>query len=398
MRRGARCCLIAALASVACARTPAPPAAAPPATPVAAPPAAPADTGRNAITDALFRNDGEIWALTRDGRVRVWSGDAQPARALALEHVLALAPDGSVAATKTQDGPDSDRLDLWALPMLTRVASRSFEHGIWQVLAVSTTAAALRINFHEHGPHDDCCEPALRPPPWYGVLWYVATDAVVEDRNDPCHDQSVLRDIFQFSADGRRLVCSGGSGVHWLDLPTGRSSGPTLAPEWIPPARPERELEWQAPTKARPRGTPIYDVLSVRLTPNGRDVYVTYDRPQPRPEEPSAPSRERWRFDRWSSEPAGGKPSPVVRLAATATDEYTQLLAISADGQLAVLSERGALTVRRAPRYESERLASEWASAAAVSRDGTRIAIGYLDGRLQLWDARTSRPIAAAGP
>jgi WD40 repeat protein len=139
-------------------------------------------------------------------------------------------------------------------------------------------------------------------------------------------------------------------------------------------------------------------VLSVRLTPNGRDVYVTYDRPQPRPEEPSAPSRERWRFDRWSSEPAGGKPSPVVRLAATATDEYTQLLAISADGQLAVLSERGALTVRRAPRYESERLASEWASAAAVSRDGTRIAIGYLDGRLQLWDARTSRPIAAAGP
>jgi hypothetical protein len=76
---------------------------------------------------------------------------------------------------------------------------------------------------------------------------------------------------------------------------------------------------------------------------------------------------------------------------------------MSPDGHLLVLGDGGQLlTVRRAPRYEEERLAADattaGATAAALSPDGQRIVTGHADGGLRLWEARSARLLATAHP
>jgi hypothetical protein len=67
-----------------------------------------------------------------------------------------------------------------------------------------------------------------------------------------------------------------------------------------------------------------------------------------------------------------------------------------------VLADDGAaLTVRRAPGYEPERLAGDGmtaATAAVLSPDGDRVVTGHADGRLRLWDVRSGRPLAMVSP
>jgi len=376
---------IALLAIAACARTPAAP------TSAAAPaPVVWRDENRNLVTDVVFGDD-VVYALTQDRRLRAWTGDAQPVRTLSLAPVFALAADGSVAATKTKDGEDSDRLDLWALPALTRVRTRSFKHGIDMVLAVSPAAAYLRLNFHNHGHRDDGAVMAMPPPLFSDAFWNFAADTVIENRSYPCDPPGVLPGMFMFSGDARRFACTDGWDVEWIDLPSDDRARPDLAADWRPPpATPTNELNFTG-TKPRGRGAPPpHSVLSLRLRPDGRDVYVTYRRDEV--------EGGGWRLERWTPGKAGD-PGQLTRLAATNTAAFTKVLAISGDGSLAVLgSWREPLVVRRAPRYEAQPLAAEAATAAAVSSDGQRIASGHLDGTLRLWDARTGRLIATAGP
>jgi len=390
---------IALLAIAACARTPATPAAkAPVAAPAAKAPAAEpfvpgsaADPSMKVSTDVVFAGD-VVYALTRGGRLYAWSGDEQPIRPLALEGVLALAADGSVAATKTKDGEDADRMDVWALPALTRVQSRKFAHGINTVIAVSRLAAYVRINFHNHGYRSDGALMAMPPPLYFDAFWTFASDAVLENRWFPCDPPFVMPGLFMFSADGRRFACTdGGSDVIWRDMASGELASAKLARDWMPPPPPPGwEHEMTAEKKPRGRGTPLYWVLSLRLTPDGNDAYVTYHRDEFQ--------GRGWRFEHWTP----GKPGEagrIERLAATDATTNTRLLAISGDGTLAVLGLwRESLVVRRAPRWEAELLAADGAAAAAVSTDGTRIASGHLDGSLRLWDAATGRLIATAGP
>jgi hypothetical protein len=110
-----------------------------------------------------------------------------------------------------------------------------------------------------------------------------------------------------------------------------------------------------------------------------------------------ASRHDAWRLERWTPAAETGR-GPVVRLAATGADVYTDLLAISGDGRLAVLgSHKEPLVVRRAPGYEAQKLAAGASMAAAVSADGLRIVSGHQDGSLRLWDAASGRLLATAG-
>jgi hypothetical protein len=397
MRCGARG-LIATLAIAACARTPAGPAAKPPASAAKTPaPAAKPNvwkdtTNPNAVTAIAFGGD-VVYALTYTGHVRVWAGDAQPVRTLAIEHVLALAEDGSVAVTTAKEGEYGDRLQVWALPALTPIYAHSFEHGINSVLAVSAGAVALLVNTgYRTNPNEGI--PQLPPPRWFGEIWSFTRGSigVPGGRMDNCGEHAA------FSADGRRFVCEKEFGaVSWLDLESGRSASPDLALDWYPPRRAEKENELDlAPRRLPSISLPPYFVLSVRLSANGDDVFVTYTRMSADADGPTRPPPPAWRLERWKPAADTGR-GPVVRLAATDADAYTQLLAISGDGRLAVLgSHKEPLVVRRAPRYDAQQLAAGVSVAAAVSADGSRIVSGHWDGSLRLWDASTGRLLATA--
>jgi WD40 repeat protein len=378
VRRGARG-LSATLAIAACARTPA-----------AKPQVWKDTTNPNAVTAVAFGGD-VVYALTYAGRVRIWTGDGRPTRTLALEHVLALADDGSVAVTAAKEGQHGDRVDIWALPALTRLYHHSFEHGIDKVLAVSARAIALLVNTgYTTNPNQGI--PQLPPPQWTFELWSFTNDGIgLAGRNERCDEHAV------FSTDGRRFVCAKDFGwVSWLDLESGHSASPELAIDWLPPRRSEPEDELGMAPRGPPSiSPPPYFLLSVRLGANGDDVFVAYRRMNTDDDGPTRTSPA-WRLERWTPAEEAGR-GALVRLAATDADVYTQLLAISGDGRLAVLgSHKEPLVVRRAPRYDAQQLAAGASMAAAVSADGRRIVSGHQDGSLRLWDASSGRLLATA--
>ena len=371
---GARC-TTAILIIAACARPSAPPAA-----------TAPAAHNRNAISTVAFAGDVVV-ALTEEGRLRVWNGDATPMRALDLEHVAVLAEDGSVAVTGVEEGKQGGaRLDVWALPSLTHLHSRSFEHGVREVLAASARAAVLKVNTGYRG--DPNSEPSVPPPRWYGGLWTFATDAERMRQDFRRCDEAVA-----FSADGRRVVCRGEfSEITWIDLESGRYSSPQLALDWLPraPARAEDEEEEIRPNPHRVLPRPPYFILSLRPSANGDDVYVTYRRTGEGDEHPTG-----WRLERWTPMPRADS-GPVARIAASHADANTRLLAVSPDGGVLVLADP--LMVRRGPRYGVQELAASGTMAAAFSPDGKRFVSGHADGTLKIWDAGTGRLLATSPP
>jgi hypothetical protein len=317
--------------------------------------------------------------------LRAWTGDATPIRTLDVDHVVALAADGSVAVTWAGDSKPGDRLDVWALPSLTHLHSRSFEHGVKAVLAVSARAALLQVNTGIRG--DPYSEPSVPPPRWYGKLWTFATNnEEMQQGFRRCHESAA------FSADARRVICRGQfSEVTWIDLQTGGYKSPQLAADWTPPQDEDEEEEEIAPPVRReiiPHHP--YFILSLRLGANGDDVYVTYSRTARGDEHATG-----WRLDRWTPG-MNGTSDLVVRLAATDADVSSQLLAASRDGSLLILADP--LAIRRAPRFEAQELPVRGASAAAVSPDGKRIVSGHFDGTLRIWDAGTGRLLATAGP
>jgi hypothetical protein len=105
-----------------------------------------------------------------------------------------------------------------------------------------------------------------------------------------------------------------------------------------------------------------------------------------------------WRLERWTPEaPRGGEPhwgdGSITRLASTDRGRG-RLLAVSADGSLLVLGDDGApLTLRRAPRYDPERLGGDamtiTATAAALSPDGNRLVTATLT---VAWSCGTCAP------
>jgi len=333
------------------------------------------------IVRALAFGDGGIYALRSGGRVCVWTGDARPPRTFSLPYVSALAADASVAATISREG-HADRVEVWSLPSATRVHARSFEQGISGIQAVSASAVALRLTAHGGSTSPNDAPNQITPPRWHSALWTFAPDAVAVGGEEDC-------DPFLFSEVGRRFACIDGFEVRWFDMATRRGASSDLARDWIPPPPPEPDPEQR--DHSRP-GMPerFYDLLSLRLSPNGDDAYVTYDR--------NEEFGRGWRLERWSPDRANGS-SVVARLAEKDVSSDEHLLAVSGDGTVIVLaSGRGPLVVRRAPRYEAETLATETATSAAVSRDRARIVTGHADGSLRLWDARTGRLLVTAGP
>lgn len=378
--RGAWRWLLASLVIAACARKPT----------VVAPTSAArwtSPSNPNSVAAVAFAGD-VIYALTDGGRLRVWSGGAQAPRTLALQPVLALAGDGSVAVTATKEGKHGDRLVVWALASETPLCARSFDQRVYKVLALSATAAALRVDTgYTSDPNTGV--PALPPPLDRGWLWRFGANTVGPQTHfDNCDDLST------FSEDGRRFVCNRDfNAVMWLDLHSGMESFARLAPDWSPPPplpRPESVMDFGTPGK--PGGPPAlpYGTLSLRLSPNGDDVYVAYW---------GTETHKGWRLERWVPH-TYDDPGPVVRLAAVDDDlVFMRLLAVSRDGRLAVLGvHEQPLVLRRAPQYDAQPLAARSATAAAVSRDGARVVSGHADGSLRLWDAPTGRLLATAAP
>jgi WD40 repeat protein len=368
---------LATLVIAACARKPTVPAPASPPT-------------YKGVTAIALAGDA-VYALDQEQRLRVWDGKAPTARLVALQNVEALAVDASVALTRTEEGNGGHRVEIWELPSATRLYARSFEDGVDRVLAVSSGAAALRVNTgYRLNPREGV--PSVPPPRWYAEFWIFASNKIhLFGETDPCHDLSA------FSEDGRRFVCydESSSEVMWMDLPSNRRVSPNLAPDWhVPePARPDSEEEELERTRALRRGRMYvhpYIVLSLRLSPSGDDAFVAYD---------GTDAHEGWRLDRWTPSTAR-EPGPVVRLVSRGKTDYPRLLAVSRDGLLQVLgSGSEPLVIRRAPKYEPQQLAAaNLATAAAVSRDGKRIVSGHVDGSLRSWDAQTGRLLATAGP
>ena len=168
-------------------------------------------TNPNAVTAIAFGGE-VVYALTYAGRVRAWTGDTQPVRTLALEHVLALADDGSVAVTAAKEGQHGDRVDIWALPAATPLCHHSFEHGIEKVLAVSARAIALLVNTG-YTTNPDEGIPQLPPPRWSFEMWSFTDDGIgVRGSTVSCDEHA------RFSADGLRFICAKDFGwVRWLD-------------------------------------------------------------------------------------------------------------------------------------------------------------------------------------
>lgn len=173
-RRGG---LPAALALASCTRLP-------PARPRPAP-------GVRAVAVAP---DG-VYALSDDRRLRVWSGDQQPPQPVDLERVVALAADGSLAATVAHDARHGARVEVWALPSRTMVHARAFADGVNAVLGVSRAGVALSIpapaDPEIHGPE------ATTRRAYRGAVWGFDGEVV----NDGCVE------VLDISTDGRHLVC-----------------------------------------------------------------------------------------------------------------------------------------------------------------------------------------------
>jgi hypothetical protein len=333
-----------------------------------------------------------VYALTYAGRVRAWTGDTQPVRTLALEHVLALAEDGSVAVTAAKEGQHGDRVEILALPAATPLYHHSFEHGIEKVLAVSARAIALLVNTgYTTNPYEGI--PQLPAPRWSFEMWSFTDDGIgLRGSTVSCDEHA------RFSADGLRFICAKDFGwVRWLDLESGSSASPELAIDWLPPSRSEREDELEMAPRGRPSiSPPPYFLLSLQLSANGRDVFVAYTRMSADGDGPAQTSPG-WRLERWTPAADTGRGS-VARLATLDADAYTRLLAISGDASLAVLgSHSEPLVIRRAPGYEPQQLPAGASTAAAVSADGSRIVSGHQDGSLRLWDAASGRLLATAG-
>ena len=341
--------LLAALALASCARPR-------PATPQPAP-------GVRAVAVA---RDG-VYALSNDGHLRAWSGDRQPPRPVDLERVLALAADGSLAATVTHDKSNGRRLEVWALPSRTLVHARTFADGVHEVLGLSRAGVALSLHVPP-APEVHAVEAMARGP-WRGAVWAFDGEVV----SDGCVD------LFDISTDGRYLACGDAFSLEWSDLREKQGSAAALATDWEPPP-PPGAAEVRVPTKPVFE-FPDYEILSVRLGASGQEVFVTYH---------GTGAHRGWRFERWAPTPPNG--GELVRLTSTDHDARARLLAISPDGQLAVLAGAGEpLTLRRAPAWAAVALPAPPATAAAFSPDGTRLVTGHADGSLRLWDAGTGR-------
>jgi WD40 repeat protein len=233
---------------------------------------------------------------------------------------------------------------------------------------------------------------AVPQPVSYSALWQLAPNTVTRYRGlEGCGWGA-----FAMSADAARFVCES-FGLTWADTRKNRARFVDLAPDWTPAAPrsgPADDLNYHSTPSYVPYP---YAVLSLRLGSGASDVYVTYRRTD---------AGEGWRLERWTPESFPGEAPPwghgsVTRLA-SADRGRARLLALSPDGRLLVLADDGAaLTVRRAPGYEPERLAADGmtaATAAVLSPDGERIVTGHADGRLRLWDVRSGRPLAMVSP
>jgi hypothetical protein len=253
----------------------------------------------------------------------------------------------------------------------------TFDDGVDRILAVSFMAVALLVTNPPLGPEEGI--RAYDPPRSYAALWQLDSNTVTRVRG-----LGGGVGAFAMSADARRFACDAG-GLIWSDTSQNRWLDVDLAPEWWPPPRPEAE---ERALRAKPADVFYpYEVLSLRLAAGGTEVYVTYD---------GVEEGHGWRFDRWK--PGGA----LTRLAATEHGRG-RLLAASPDGGLLVLGDDGQpATMRRAPGYEPQGLVAEatavYATAAALSPDGARIATGHADGALRLWDARSGRLLAASLP
>jgi WD40 repeat protein len=327
---------------------------------------------------------GLVYACLESGALITWKVSESVPRSLGLGRVVALAKDGSVAVTATH-GSRETRLEVWALDTRTLVSTRHFDDGVDRVLAASRAAVALLVT---RPPDPDApAIPAVPPPRSYGALWQLAPNAIISMPGlDHCEGP------FDMSADAERFACGGGD-LTWINRRTNRTMVADLAPDWSSAGPP-------AGAGGRPGPKPSYeffpyDVLSLRVGPGGSDVYFTYQ---------GTEAQRDWRLERWTPERSRGGAAPathgtLVRLASTPGGS-ARLLAASPDGNLLILGHGEPLTVRRAPHYESERLASEGAraTAATLSPDGERIVSGHSDGRLRMWDARTGRLLATTSP
>jgi hypothetical protein len=313
-----------------------------------------------------------VYALSYDGHQRAWSGDRQPPRPVDLERVVALAGDGSLAATVTHDRSHGHRVEVWALPSRTLVQARAFADGVHAVLGLSRAGVALSL----HVPPDpEVHEVEARARgAWRGAVW--AFDGDVD--SDGCVD------LVDISPDGRHLACGDAFILEWSDLREKRSSWVAIATDWEPPPQPPSPSDEVIMPGKPVFEFPDFDILSVRLGAGGKAVFVTYC---------GTDAHRGWRLERWAPIPPYG--GELVRLASTDHDARARLLAISPDGQLAVLVGEGEpLTLRRAPAWTAAALPAPPATAAAFSPDGTRLVTGHADGSLRLWDAGTGRMLA----
>ena len=328
-------------------------------------------------TVATVAMAGDVAYALRSGRLDAWRTSERAARPVGLGPPLALAEDGSVVVTSKREGRGT-RLEVWALDARTRVATGLFTDGIERVLGISRVAVALRVKY----PAPAEPETAFIQVPErrsYGALWTLARDIAPLQRSiDQCGA------AFAVSADGARFACEDGGGLVWVDTGANRRADVVLAPDWATPDAPARlPMTFQFLP---------HEVLSLRLGADGSDVYVTYYGTQ---------DHAGWRLERWVPGAAPeGAPGSVTRLA-SADRDWARLLAVSLDGGLLVLGGGGEpLTVRRAPRYQLERLdaGAATATAAALSLDGRRLVTGHADGHLRLWDAPSGRLLATVRP
>ena len=330
---------------------------------------------------------GEVVYAWQAGRFVAWNVSQPVARPrpIDLGRPVGLVEDGSVAVTATHDGRRT-RLDVWALGTRMRTYTRTFDDGVG-VLGVSRASVALCVMLPQ-GPDGSGAINALPTDHSYRALWQLAPNTVAKFGGD-CDTALAM------SPDGERSV-SRSFGLTWTDRAKQRARFMDLAPDWSPPDPPTRPA---GESPGKPSYVPYpYDILSLRLGAGGSDVYVTYC---------GTDDGKGWRLERWTPEAPADEASPwrqgsITRLASTDRGRG-RLLAVSPDGSLLVLGDDGAaLTVRRAPRYEPERLVGDAmtvaATAAVLSRDGARLVTGHADGRLVLWDVRSGRPLATVSP
>ena len=347
--------LLAALALASCARPR-------PATPRPAP----------GVRTVAVARDG-VYALSDDGHLRAWSGDRQPPRLVDLEHVLALAGDGSLAAT--HDRSHGDRVEVWALPSRALVHARAFADGVHAVLGLSRAGVALSLEV----PRDPEIHEteAMTHARWRGAVWAFEREVVSD--GGPLQE---CADLFDISTDGRHLACGDTFSLEWSDLGEKRSAW--AAPDWEPPPQSSRPTDALIMPGKPVLEFPDYLILSARLGTSGKEVFVSYC---------GTGAHHEWRLERWT--PASPRGGELVRLASTDHEAGARLLAISPDGQLAVLAGVGEpLTLRRAPARRAAALSAPLATAAAFSPEGTRFVTGHADGSLRLWDAGTGRMLA----